>query len=378
MNHLDMDKSPKTLPDFKQRFFSLQLWKLCSSYWILSVAASALRQVIIRDDWSFLAFGNYYLSAVPWWLSGLFIMPFLIASACFISQQSFGKLLKIILCTCLLFMAFGLQTSIGVHSVFIATQLFPDFIGVSLDSTLAAYRFYNNFNWWHIDGQLYVLYILLGIAWQWYESASYSRLEQEKLNRRLVQSELATFRAQLNPHFLFNVLNGISALVRTERKPDALKALSELSLLLRGIIDRRMNNFSSLDAELNLIDHYIYMQTLRFGDKLIFQQSVSQDALNFKIPGMLLLPLIENAVEHGSKVKCEIVVIAQINDEKLEIRISNPLDEHQQTSGFGIGLGNNKARLDLIYGEKCKFKQYIQDEHFIVEMILPEASSYLK
>lgn len=356
---------------FSQRLFTPLLWQLCAIYWLITLSGYSLRRVRYLNDWTFSTFWHYFAEGLQWWAGNFLVMPVLIATACYISQQKFGKLTKLLSFIPVIALVFCIQASLGVHALYLINNYLPGLESLNLDSVLAAFRHYTTHNWWNLDFQMYLLYLLLGIGWQWYETGVYAQLQQEKLNRKLVQSELAAFRAQLNPHFLFNVLNSISALVRTERKPDALDALNELSLLLRGIIDNRMSNFSTLEAELSLLDHFIYMQKLRFGDKLSFQKEVSREALYRRVPGMLLLPLIENAVVHGSKTRCNILLKANVIAQGLHIRISNPLDEHGNNKGFGLGIGNNKARLSLIYGEECQFNQFIEADNFVVEMVLP-------
>lgn len=356
---------------FSDRILTPLLWQLCAIYWLITLSGYSLRRVNYLNDWTLPTFGHYFVEGMQWWTGNFLVMPLIIASACYIAQLESGKMPKLLCCLLLIPLFFSLQTSIAVHGLFVINNYVPGVTPLHLDSLVDAFLHFTTHNWWNLDFQMYLLYFLLGFGWQWHETGVLAQLQQEKLNRKLVQTELAAFRAQLNPHFLFNVLNSISALVRTERKPDALNALNELSLLLRGIIDNRMSHFSTLEAELSLLDNYIYMQKLRFGNKLDFHKHVTQEALNQRVPGMLLLPLIENAVVHGSKTNCAIELNAEMVEQGLFIRISNPLDESPKNSGFGMGIGNNKARLALIYGEQYQFEQFVQDDKFVVEMTLP-------
>ncbi|BDX06056.1 sensor histidine kinase [Planctobacterium marinum] len=359
---------------FSQRLLAPMLWKLCAIYWLITLCGYSLRRVRYFNDWTFSTFWQYFAEGMQWWAGNFLVMPFLIAAACYISLKNDSKVIKLLYILLLIPFVFCLQTSLGVHALYLINNFIPGPEALNLTSILRAFHHYTAYNWWNLDFQMYLLYLLIGFGWQWYETGVLAQLQHEKLNRQLVQSELAAFRAQLNPHFLFNVLNSISALVRTERKPDALNALNELSLLLRGIIDNRLSNFSTLEAELSLLDNFIYMQKLRFGEKLTFNKTISKEAYNQRVPGMLLLPLIENAVVHGSKTRCNITLEAEVTNQGLYIRISNPLDEHPNNTGFGMGIGNNKARLALIYGETCQFEQFIKAGHFIVEMTIPTMS----
>ena len=124
--------------------------------------------------------------------------------------------------------------------------------------------------------------------------------EQERL---LVEARLAALTSQINPHFLFNTLNSVSSLIRTN--PDQARVmLVKLSKVLRRLL-RKHENFSALRDELSFIEDYLAIEVVRFGDKLRFEKDVAEDTLDMLVPSMLLQPLVENSIKHGLSGKVE-------------------------------------------------------------------------
>ena len=204
---------------------------------------------------------------------------------------------------------------------------------------------------------MYVLYILLGIAWQWYESASYSRLEQEKLNRRLVQSELATFRAQLNPHFLFNTLNAISTLILDKNTSVANEMVSKLSNFLRYSLDKDPMQKVDLDHEINTMKLYLEIEQVRFDDRLSVAWEIEPRCERALVPSMILQPLAENAIKHaiatqeqGGSITISVNNFAK--DLMIEVADDGPGAEIIDGNLYresGVGLVNTRERLQALY-----------------------------
>jgi two-component system sensor histidine kinase AlgZ len=210
-------------------------------------------------------------------------------------------------------------------------------------------------NLWHLDLQSTVFYILLGRAWNWLESGNQARIDSLILEKKLVRSELNTLKSQLDPHFLFNVLNGVSCLVRAGKEKQATKALNDLSVLLRHILEHRSSDTVMVKEELKCVDLYIQIQTLRFGDQLRFTQEIDGNATRALIPSHLLLPLIENAIVHGSRNPFAIRLKIAKQDDTIVVQVENHLSDDRNIEGFGIGLGNNLVRMQLLYGDECFF-----------------------
>lgn len=175
-------------------------------------------------------------------------------------------------------------------------------------------------------------------------------VEAEKMRISAVQNqaELATLRAQLNPHFLFNCLNSIRALIgRDETK--AREMVTTLATLLRSLLERRNESFETIQAELAIIQKYLSLEQIRFGSRLQVDIAVDPLALSCHIPCFLILTLVENAIKHGIS-KCpeggELIVRIMMQTSSLAIRVINT--GHLKESGKGVGLENTRRRVQLM------------------------------
>jgi LytS/YehU family sensor histidine kinase len=192
--------------------------------------------------------------------------------------------------------------------------------------------------------------------------------EQEERERELrhlnTQMELAALRAQLNPHFLFNALNVVNALVGAN--PDeARRVLETLSDLLRYTLESDKREMVRLQEELDFVQKYLSIEQSRFGKRLQYRIEADESLLDTLIPPMLLQPLVENAVKHGISPKAsggEVCVIIAREEAgrgvSVEIRDNGVGLQHSthahsvHTHSTGIGLTNVNSRLQKLFGEK--------------------------
>src|SRR5262249_80305 len=135
----------------------------------------------------------------------------------------------------------------------------------------------------------------------WNNTRNEKKLEEQ--DRLLVEARLAALTSQINPHFLFNTLNSVSSLIRTDPNQARVMVL-RLSKVLRRLL-RKHENFTSLRDELGFIDDYLAIETVRFGEKLRFERDIADDTLDMLVPSMLLQPLVENSIKHGLSKKVE-------------------------------------------------------------------------
>lgn len=191
-------------------------------------------------------------------------------------------------------------------------------------------------------------------------SYSYSiQLKKSELERKTVQSELGILRSQVNPHFLFNVLNNIDSLI-FEDKEKASNAIILLSKIMRYMLQESTHEQVNLDKELDYISDYLELAKLSFSnpDFVVFNQ---QGAANGKqVPPLLFIPIIENAVKHcNKKSKAPGVEITfNIENDFIELNTSNyikPKNLKLPDNGTGTGLKNVEKRLNLLHGNKYTF-----------------------
>ncbi len=227
-------------------------------------------------------------------------------------------------------------------------------------------------------------WVLVGVAHSL--AAMVALREREKqaaqLTAHLTQAQLAGLRTQLQPHFLFNTLNSIAALIPQNGKL-AAEMVMNLSDLLRMTLREPQQGEIQLSEELSLLRHYVDIQKLRFGERLSFQIEVSDEALSSLVPPLLLQPLVENAIRHGLEVSDQtehITVRGQIEGDKLLLVVSNTFsadaeDGQPRAESTGVGLSNTQSRLKVQYGDQQFFQAGPRaDGGFEVTMKFPARS----
>ncbi|HUQ81803.1 MAG TPA: sensor histidine kinase [Gemmatimonadaceae bacterium] len=209
-------------------------------------------------------------------------------------------------------------------------------------------------------------------AWRYYREAKSRELAGVQLQESLTQARLAALRGQLNPHFLFNTLNAITTMALKREHDNVVVTLGYLSELLRVSLDDRLPQEVALANELELLDRYLEIQRIRFGDRLTVTQDVEQGALGALVPIMILQPLAENAIVHGiapvtGPGELRLRASRQNGDLLLEVSDTGPgflarvaktgdagpaPESDGNRSPGGIGLANTRARLTQLYGER--------------------------
>jgi two-component system LytT family sensor kinase len=188
----------------------------------------------------------------------------------------------------------------------------------------------------------------------WNSNRNEKKLEQQQM--RLNEARLAALSSQINPHFLFNTLNSVTALIRLDPEK-ARQVVQKLSKILRRLL-RQQDNLTSLGEELSFIDDYLAIEMVRFGDKLRFVKEIDPATLDMLVPSMLLQPLVENSIRHGLASKVDggtIRVRSQIVGERLQILVEDDgvgIPEAKLATLFehGIGVNNVNERLKVLFG----------------------------
>ena len=192
----------------------------------------------------------------------------------------------------------------------------------------------------------------------WNSARTEKKLEEQE--RLLVEARLAALTSQINPHFLFNTLNSVSSLIRTDPN-HARVMVVKLSKVLRRLL-RKHENFSALRDELNFIEDYLSIEVVRFGDKLRFEKDAAEDTLDMLVPSMLLQPLVENSIKHGlsSKVAGGTIRIRTYRTEaKLHLLVEDdgvgiPEAKLATLLEQGIGVSNVNERLKVLFGNQYR------------------------
>src|SRR4051794_5205310 len=192
----------------------------------------------------------------------------------------------------------------------------------------------------------------------WNSARNEKKLEEQE--RLLAEARLAALTSQINPHFLFNTLNSVSSLIRTDPN-QARVMVVKLSKVLRRLL-RKHENFSTLRDELSFIEDYLSIEIVRFGDKLRFETDVAEDTLDMLVPSMLLQPLVENSIKHGLSSKVEggtIRIRGHRSESKLHLLVEDdgvgiPESKLATLLDHGIGVSNVNERLKVLFGNEYR------------------------
>jgi two-component system LytT family sensor kinase len=192
----------------------------------------------------------------------------------------------------------------------------------------------------------------------WNNTRNEKKLEEQQ--RLLMQARLQALTSQINPHFLFNTLNSVSSLIRTDPN-QARVMVVKLSKVLRRLL-RKHENFAPLREELSFIEDYLSIEMVRFGEKLRFEKDVSEDTLEMLVPSMLLQPLVENSIKHGLSRKVEggtIRIRTERTDGRLRLLVEDDgvgIPESRLATLFerGIGVSNVNERLKVLFGHEYR------------------------
>ena len=225
-----------------------------------------------------------------------------------------------------------------------------------------------------LDIFMYLGVLAVAMGLRFYHNAVQESIELKRLHHALTQEQLKTLRSQLNPHFLFNALNTIASLVRLKRDKDAVSALSELSHMLRKILENKNYNDIKVKDEIAFINSYLAIQKMRFAEKLDTHISVSPDCMDLHIPNMLLHPLVENAVQHGSQLESNKNLLnleISRSGQELKVLLTNKVAKDDQHQGFGIGLDNTRERLARLYSHFRLELHPLQDDLFETLLAIP-------
>lgn len=196
---------------------------------------------------------------------------------------------------------------------------------------------------------------------------------ESRLRADLAEARLLALRNQLNPHFLFNTLNSISALALTGDRETMVRAVDALSGLLRATLDEEPGATTRLDAELAILDRYLEIQMIRFGDRLSLELDVDPETLRAMVPTLILQPIVENAMMHGVEARPgpgRVRLGTRRVGDRLELAVedSGPgfgvaaepaavgdrISRDESSTRGGVGLANTRARLAHLYGDQCQ------------------------
>ena len=205
---------------------------------------------------------------------------------------------------------------------------------------------------------LYFIWNLIYFMYHFITKSQKQQLDTLKLEALVKELELKTIKAHINPHFIFNSLNGIRALI-DEDPNRARNAITELSNILRSSMQTDKLETVSLEKELNIVKDYLALENMRFEDRLRVEYEIDEDTLDQPVPPMMLQTLVENAIKHGISKQItggKIKIVSDFKESYHELAVQNTGRLVNGTAkGDGFGLPSTLDRLSLLYGEKARF-----------------------
>jgi hypothetical protein len=217
---------------------------------------------------------------------------------------------------------------------------------------------------------------LMSVLW-------YSRVDQEERDKRkqdaekmTKEAELFKLRHQLQPHFLFNSLNSINALIGS-RPEEARKMVQQLSDFLRGTIKKEEHQWVSLKEELQYLQLYLDIEKVRFGHRLSAKINIEENTEDMKLPSLILQPIVENAIKFGlydTTGETVIQISAEKKENDLFIKVINPFDPETSSpqQGTGFGLHSIQRRLYLLFARNDLLNTEAVENTFITTVKIPQ------
>ncbi len=214
----------------------------------------------------------------------------------------------------------------------------------------------------HSGIMAYLMIIAIQVGIRYYRGFHEREQAALRLESQLVRARLGALKAQLQPHFLFNTLNAITVLVRQQKGADAEEMLARLSDLLRHVLEDVEVQEVSLDRELEYLRLYLYIEQVRFRDRLRVEISTDPETLDSAVPQMVLQPIVENALRHGIGRRMaagSLRIASSLDGDTVRIVVAD------DGPGFppagapheeGIGLANTRARLAELYGGEASLE----------------------
>ncbi|MFZ1784101.1 MAG: histidine kinase [Ferruginibacter sp.] len=205
---------------------------------------------------------------------------------------------------------------------------------------------------------LIAIWMLIYIVYHYVERNRNNELDRLKLETTVKELELKTIKSHINPHFIFNSLNSIRALV-DENPKRARRAITELSNILRSSMQAENSETVTLEKELDIVKDYLALEQMRFEERLKIEMDIDPDTLQQPVPPMMLQTLVENAIKHGisKQIKGGVVrVVAAFRDNDLELLVQNTGQLSLIPNGEGFGIKSTEDRLNLMYQGKGVFE----------------------
>ena len=260
--------------------------------------------------------------------------------------------------------AFHFVVSIAIVSALLALHYVAFMVILGRTSYITPFQIFS-FVYFNLDRWMlfYWLILLMSHAFSYYNSYRKGELKASQLRTQLVQSQLEALKMQVHPHFLFNTLHSISALLSKDTE-GARKMITRLGDFLRLTLENSGSMEVTLQQEIEFLNGYLEIERIRFQDRLTTEIRVDPEVLDVRVPNLILQPIVENAMRHAignsTSGHVEVVAVPRNGVVRIEVKDNGPgihTDRILEARrGKGVGLANTQARLVGLYGEAARFE----------------------
>ncbi len=337
--------------------------------------------------------GNrFYITFFSWWLIWTLVQAAVVTSAGFSFTIGITEAIccNLLLAGCCILIINNMRFYLPRHERYwyvLIISLVLSAIWLFLSKWILKLIFHNNPDYQlFLDKSVYIRYILaflmtgcmamISMLWYTLQEQQENESRKEEAEKMAKDAELLKLRQQLQPHFLFNSLNSISALAGTQPEK-ARHMIQQLSDFLRGTLKKEEHQLVTLEDELRHLQLYLDIEKVRFGHRLQTAVSVTEDAGKCMIPSLLLQPVVENAIKFGLYDTIEEVLItidARAANGALSLTVTNPFDASTavSTQGTGFGLASIQRRLFLLFARNDLLSTQSEFSVFSTTILIPQ------
>lgn len=365
----DVSKGGNVLAGVERASAPVSRWSEAGAQRVLAIGFWAFQFLLLTTQRSLMDTGDEWFSLVPRFLVTCCAIVASLVIARFLRRAvdwAWPKVVGATLSAALLAAAVHTAFNYAIFSFFYPMKTQSSF---SFESALMALLSWF-WSYWAVIGLLLALAYGVRIQRQ--------QRDLRELRALADSAHLAALRYQLNPHFMFNALNSVVSLIGLGQTAQAQAVVENLSDFLRAVMMLDANEDIALAKEIALQKLYLGIEAVRFEERLKATFALPDALKAVKVPGLILQPLVENALRHGVAGRTEpthLEITAQAEAGGVRLTVSNELPQGEPKEGSNIGLANVARRLQLRFGDQASFNAGPEDGRFIVSFVIPNAAA---
>ncbi|SHG16306.1 sensor histidine kinase [Flagellimonas flava] len=330
--------------------------------WTIIALSTVFQSLLFWESTDQMFWNRTFIFPSVIWIVGLLLIFLLVLPGYFLIQKFTGfQKLMFFVAHCVLYSALYIALIVSLYGLFLRTANWSWYIDTA--NTIASEGLHNV-----IKNYLFLISIIF--AFEYFKRKENLIREKEQVEKELLKAKHLALKAKLQPHFLFNTLNSIVALIEENGKK-AEDSLISLSDLLRYSMDITPKQLIPIAEELNLLQKYLKIEKNRYEEQLEVKWEHRDQKTSFQLPALILQPIVENCIKHGFKGINRVLTITIFVDYTLKkIKIANNGNVLPKAPTYGTGIEIVKQRLDYHFGENFNFRLEQQDQWVVYEIQL--------